>query len=156
MPCRFIARETVTALMHEQLRPYGWGGPLEPHAVGPVRLRCPAATRYTETGGIKACSALPLVIISCVFRRFLHFISNGALSLAGGCSSSVLNNLYLEWIGWNRFSEPFEPYGYAKTRSVSIVPLIRSSQTACLSAPLVSAQRASGYCPKRAVRQERP
>ena len=46
MPCRFIVRETVTALMHEQLGPYGWGGPLEPHAVGPVRLQYPAATRY--------------------------------------------------------------------------------------------------------------
>ena len=90
-------------VMREQFGPCGWGGPLQPHAVGPVRLKRTWLPHDTaKTDGLKQGEGRRIqlccysrVTIPCDLWPFLHFSSSGGHSLVLGCSTSVWNKACL-------------------------------------------------------------
>ena len=108
---------------------YTWQGGCCPHAVGPNSFRCtgcptiqPKLTGKSEgkVNVVNRAATRYLITIPCGHMPFLNFSPNVGCSSAGGWSSSVwkISMLYSERAYWNRHTDPFQPYGYADTRSV--------------------------------------
>ena len=109
-------------MIHEPFRSYGWGGPFEPQAVGPVRLQrrtgChtvqPKLTGYSKRKlDISTLLFISLPSVATFFSRQYERLAFTGWLIPLTCLEYSM--LYLERTSLNRNAEP---YGYAATRSV--------------------------------------